>query len=153
MKHNSHIILVTKQCHIDSLLDDRMTVWTMTFPAILDLLLAKWGQCPMSRGATEAMPNRIDEIRISQQHLSKLDIKPYTLGRFARLEVIYIFHTSCNVGLYLSEESNVDATVCCLIRHVRCPGNPGIVGCTVEMKNLRLAWDLIPTAFVRAPHL
>jgi hypothetical protein len=66
MIHHSHIILGTKQRHINSLLDDRMTVWTMTFPTIPGLLLAKWGQCPMSRGETEAGPNRIDEIHISQ---------------------------------------------------------------------------------------
>jgi hypothetical protein len=64
--HNSHIVLGTKQCHINSLLDDRMAVWTMTFPAIPSLLLAKWGQCPLSRRETEAGPNRIDEIHISQ---------------------------------------------------------------------------------------
>jgi hypothetical protein len=66
MIQNSHIILVTKQRHINSLLDDRMVVWTLTFPAIPGLLLAKWGQCPLSRGEIEAGPNRIDEIHISQ---------------------------------------------------------------------------------------
>lgn len=66
MIHNSHVILGTKQRHINSLLDDRMAVWAMTFTAIPGLLLAKWGQCPLSRGETEAGPNRIDEIHISQ---------------------------------------------------------------------------------------
>lgn len=66
MVHNSHVILGTKQRHINSLLDDRMVVWTMTFPAIPSLLLAKWGQCPMSRGETEAGLNGVDEIHISQ---------------------------------------------------------------------------------------
>lgn len=66
MMHNSHIILGTKQCHINSLLDNRMAVWTMTFPAIPSLLLAKWGQCLMNRGEIEVGPNRIDEIHISQ---------------------------------------------------------------------------------------
>jgi hypothetical protein len=46
MIHNSHIILVTKQRHINSLLDDRMAVWTVTYPAIPGLLLEKWCQCP-----------------------------------------------------------------------------------------------------------
>jgi hypothetical protein len=90
MMHNSHIILVTKQRHINSLLDDRVSVWTMTFPTIPGLLLVKWSQsqCPMSRGATEAAPNMIDKIHISQQHLSKLNIRAYTFRRFARIEVI-----------------------------------------------------------------
>jgi hypothetical protein len=48
MKHNSHVILGTKQRHINSLLDDRMAVWTMTSSTIPRLLLAKWGQYPMS---------------------------------------------------------------------------------------------------------
>jgi hypothetical protein len=48
MIYNSHIILVTKQRHINSLLDDRMAVWTMTFPAIPALLVTKWGQYPIS---------------------------------------------------------------------------------------------------------
>jgi hypothetical protein len=88
MIHNSHIILVTKQRHINSLLDDRVAVWTMTFLAILGLLVAKWGQYPISRDAAGVVPNRINEIHISQQHLSKFDIKPYTFRRSARLKVI-----------------------------------------------------------------
>jgi hypothetical protein len=32
-----------------------------------------------------------------------LDIKPYTFRRFARLEVIYMFHTNRDIGLRLSE--------------------------------------------------
>ena len=39
MMYNSHVILVTKQRHINSLLDNRVSVWTMTFPAITGLLL------------------------------------------------------------------------------------------------------------------
>lgn len=39
MMHNSHITLITKQRHINSLLDDRMAVWTMTLPVISGLLL------------------------------------------------------------------------------------------------------------------
>ena len=66
MIQNSHIILGTKQRHIYSLLDDRMAVWIMTFPAISSLLLAKWGQCVLSRGETETGPNMIDEIHIFQ---------------------------------------------------------------------------------------
>ncbi len=88
MIHNSYIILITKQRHINGLLDNRMFVWAMTFPTIPRILLAKWGQCPMSWSATEAVSNRMDESHISQQHFSKLDIKPYTFRRFARLEVI-----------------------------------------------------------------
>jgi hypothetical protein len=41
MIHNSHIVLVTKQRHINSLLDDWVAVWTMTFPTIPGLLQAK----------------------------------------------------------------------------------------------------------------
>ncbi len=63
---NSHIILGTKQRHINGLLEDRMAVLIMTFPAVPSLLLAKWGQCAMSRGETETGPNRIDEIHIFQ---------------------------------------------------------------------------------------
>jgi hypothetical protein len=48
MMHNSHITPVTKQCHINRLLDDRVAVWTMTFPAISSLLVTKWGQYPIS---------------------------------------------------------------------------------------------------------
>jgi hypothetical protein len=65
MMHNSRIILVIKQRLINSLLDDRVAIWTMTFPTIQGLLLAKWGQCPMSLRVTKTLPNLIDEVYIS----------------------------------------------------------------------------------------
>ena len=44
--YNSRVIIVTKERHINSLLDDRVSVWTITFPTIQGLLLVKWSQCP-----------------------------------------------------------------------------------------------------------
>ena len=35
MMFDSHVILVTKQCLINSLLDDRVTVWILTFEILL----------------------------------------------------------------------------------------------------------------------
>lgn len=89
MINDSHISLVTKQRHINSPLDDRMAVWTMTFRAIPGFLVTKWGQyCPISWNAAGVVPNRINEIHVSQQHLSKFDIRPYTFRLFVGLEVI-----------------------------------------------------------------
>ena len=85
MMYDSNIILVTKQRHINCILDDRVPIWVTT---ITSLLLAKWRQCPMSRCVTEAVLNRIDEIHISQQHLSTLGIETYTFWRVTRFEVI-----------------------------------------------------------------
>ena len=86
MMYNSHIILVTKQRHINCILDDRVPIWIIT---ITGLLLAKWHQCPRSRRVKEAVPtNRIDEIHISQQHLSTLGIGTYTFWCLTRVEVI-----------------------------------------------------------------
>ena len=107
--YNSYIILGTKQCLIDSLLDDQMSVWAITFPIIIipGFLLSIWGECP-SRGATETMANRIDEIHIPQQHLSKLDIRSYTLGGFVCVKLISMLHKSRNLGFHLSPDSYVD---------------------------------------------
>lgn len=107
MMFDSDIILVTKQRLINSILYDRMAVWILTF----GILLVKWGQCPMIQCATETVPNRIDEIHISQQRLSKLDIRTYTIRRFACAEVISVLHKSHNFRFHLSAESYVDDAV------------------------------------------
>jgi hypothetical protein len=46
LMYNSRVILVTKERRIDSLLDDRVSVWTMALTTIQGLLLMKWGQYP-----------------------------------------------------------------------------------------------------------
>ena len=56
----------------------------------------------MSRGTKKAVPNGIDEIHISQQHLSKLDIRTYAFRRFARVEMIQMFHKTCKFWFHLS---------------------------------------------------
>jgi hypothetical protein len=101
MMANSHVILVTEQRHIKSLLDDRVSVWIMTFPTLTGLLLGR-GQCPMSRGTEKAVPNEMDEIHISQQHLSKLDVRTYAFRRFARVEMIQVFHKTRKFWFHLS---------------------------------------------------
>ena len=65
----------------------------------------------MSRCATETMPNRIDEIHISQQRLSKLGIRTYTTRCFARAEVKSMFHKSRNFRFHFSAEPCVDDAV------------------------------------------
>ena len=129
--YNSHVIPVTKQRLINNLLDDRMSVWAMALPTIPGILLSIWGQCPMSRGATETVANRIYEIHIPQQHLSKLDIRAYTLGRFACVKFISMLHKSCNLGFHLSAESYVDAPfqVLDIKLRKRLPGDPGFWWC------------------------
>ena len=129
--YNSNIILVTKQRLINSLLDDRMSVWAMTFPTIPRILLSIWGQCPMSRGATETVADSIDEIHILQQHLSKLDIRAYTVGGFARGKLISMLHKSRNLGFHLSAESYVDAAFQVLQINLRKrhPEDPGFWWC------------------------
>jgi hypothetical protein len=116
--------------------------------------IGEMGSVSMIRGETEAGPNSINEIHISQQHLGKLDIRPYTFRHLARLKVIKMFHTSRNVGLHLSEESYVDATIYCLYMrsHVRYPGDPSTRDAEDE-RSLQSAWDLSLMASVRAPHL
>jgi hypothetical protein len=149
MMYNSQIILGTKQRLIDSLLDDRMSVWAMTFPTIHGLLVLIWGQCSMSRGATETVANRIDEIQIPQQHLSKLDIRAYTLGRFACVKLISMLHKSRNLGFHLSAESYVDAAFQGL--HIklrkRHPGDP-VMGDGSMSVYLQAAWGSSPSASV-----
>ena len=56
----------------------------------------------MSRGTKKAVPNGIDEIRISQQHLSELDIRTYAFRRFARVEMIQMFHKTRKFWFHLS---------------------------------------------------
>jgi hypothetical protein len=70
----------------------------------------------------------MNEIHISQQRLSKLDIRTYTFRRLARVEVIVVFHKSHNFGFHLNAESYVDAAVGGLDMgsYVRYPGDPGI---------------------------
>ena len=128
MIHNPHIILGTKQRHINSHLDDRNQAWTMTSPAMRGQLVAKWVSI-LKGGTAGVVPDIRNEILISQQHLSKFDIKPFIFRRSASLEVIKMFHTSRNDGLHLSKESYVDSTICCLYMRsdVRHPGDPGIV--------------------------
>jgi hypothetical protein len=73
--------------------------------------IGEMGSVSLSQGPTEAVPNRIDEIHISKQHLSKLDIRTYTFRRFASVEVIAMFHKGRNLGFHLNAESYVDAAV------------------------------------------
>jgi hypothetical protein len=46
MIYYPNIIPGTKPSHVDSLLDDRVAVWIVTFPTVLRLLPIKSGQCP-----------------------------------------------------------------------------------------------------------
>jgi hypothetical protein len=46
LMYNSRVILVAKERHINSLLDDRVSVLNMAFPTIQGLLFVKWSQCP-----------------------------------------------------------------------------------------------------------
>ena len=122
----------------------------MTSPAIPGKLVAK--QVSILKGGTAGVvPDIINEIHISLQHLSKFNIEPFTFGRSASLEVILTFHTSPNEGLPLSKESQyVDATICCLYTRsdVRHPGDP--VSCDAEDEHsLPSAWDLSSMATVR----
>lgn len=89
-----------------------MSVLAMTVPTttITWILLSICGQCPMSRGATEtALANRIYEVHIPQQHLSKLDIRVYTLGGFVCVKLISMLHKCRNLGFHLSPDLYVDA--------------------------------------------
>ena len=40
--HYSHIVLVTKQCRVDSFLDNGVTIWIMTSSTTPSFLLTEW---------------------------------------------------------------------------------------------------------------
>jgi hypothetical protein len=58
------------------------------------------------------VPNRIDEIHIFQQGLSKFDVGTYTVRCLTRVKVIYSFYEGRDLRLHLGAESRVDAGTC-----------------------------------------
>ena len=87
MMHDPYIIFVAKQSSIDGLLDYGVAIWIMTFSAIPSFLSN--GMRSVFFGPTiGALPNRIDEIHIFYQCLSKFNIGTYAVRCLTCVEVI-----------------------------------------------------------------